>query len=79
MQNKQLSFKNILTYKTDHLKTKPTASITKSTDIDTKQTITDAKPLRNRTLEIRFFVRLKRTFSCADPDFFSRREGGVGI
>lgn len=37
MQNKQLIFKNML-------KTKPKASFAKSTDTDTKQMITDAKP-----------------------------------
>lgn len=36
MQNEQPTIKNILTYETDQLKTKPTASIAKSTDIDAK-------------------------------------------
>ena len=38
------NFKNILKYKTDHLKIKSTDSFAKSTDSDAKSTITDAKP-----------------------------------
>lgn len=38
------NFKNMLTYKTDQLKTKPTTSNATSTATDAIQTITDAKP-----------------------------------
>lgn len=36
--------KNKLKYEKDQLKSKPTISFAKLTDIDAKQTITDAKP-----------------------------------
>lgn len=44
MQNEQLILKNhILKYETDQLKTKPTASFTKSRHSSAEQTITDAE------------------------------------
>lgn len=44
MQNEQHIFKIILKYETDQLKTKPSASIVKSSKTDAKQTLGDAKP-----------------------------------
>lgn len=83
MQNKQLIFKNILKYETEQLKRKSTASFTKPTPMQDKQSFMQKQQSCTELMPdgvhrgIRRKHKLERTYPCSCMDFF-RGGGGSG-